>query len=314
MIASLGTWWGVCTETLARFREDPPDVLLTVDFPGLNVRLARWAKKRGVRTVHLVAPAVWAYSRTGSSAGARALDRLLTHLPVRAAVLYENAGVPSLYVGHPLFEAPLAPPRTPEACPGGGPCRIELLPGSRRQEIRAHAKPLLDAAAALEAAFPEARFVVRLAKAEHVERFEAAAQGAARRPARLDVAVGDEASGPVPLLGALACSGTVTAELGAALVPLAILYRVTWLARLGAWAGITAPFIGLANLVAGHAVVPERLQVTSSGRRIAEDFLRVAGDGAAWTRTREALAIDVRARLEVAGVADRAARAVLAGR
>jgi lipid-A-disaccharide synthase len=322
VIRSIGFWWGVCVETLARLREEPPDVFLTVDFPGLNARLARWARKRGVHTVHLVAPASWAYMPWRTLRWRLALDRLLATFPFEA-VLLAGSGVPSTYVGHPLFEAPLPPPRTPETWPGDGPCRVELLPGSRRQEIRAHAPLLLEAAAHVEAGMHGAalEFVVRLAEPAHRAVFDAAAAGAQRRPARLVVvAPGDAEAGDapasepvpeVPLLGAIASSGTVTAELGADAVPMAIVYRLSPFAAFGAWIGLITPFFGLANLIAGREVVPERIQVSARGRRVAEDFLAAAGTPDAWTRTRAALVERVRARISVPDVAERAARAVL---
>jgi len=311
VVRSLGFWWGVCARTLARFREKTPDVVLTVDFPGLNARIAGWARRRGAVTVHLVAPAVWAYMPWRIVRWRRALDRLLTTFPFEA-VLFERSGVPSSFVGHPLFQAPLPEPRTPPTWPGDGPCRVELLPGSRRQEIRAHAPLLLEAAALVEARIPAATFVVRLADSSHAAVFEAASRAAPRRPRRLVV----ETPGTVPetndpLLGALASSGTVTAELGAGAVPMAIVYRVSPLAQLGVWVGLTAPYIGLANLIAGERVVPERIQVSSRGAALAKDFLAAAGGREAWERTRELLVTRVRRRLAVADVADRAARAVL---
>jgi lipid A disaccharide synthetase len=115
-----------------------------------------------------------------------------------------------------------------------------------------------------------------------------------------------------PLLAALASSGTVTAELATALVPMSVSYRITWLARIGAELWVTAPYFCLANLLAGRRIVPERLVTRrTSAARLADDFLAVAADAGAWTRLRAELAI-VRGRLESPHVADRAARAVLA--
>ena len=312
VIRSLPTWWGLMTEFLVLLRTRPPDVLLTVDFPGLNGRLARWARRRGVCTVHLVPPSVWAYAPWRVRRWRRAADRLLAVFPFEPKV-FEGSGVPCTYVGHPLFEAPLAPPRTPPAWPGEGAAWVELLPGSRRQEIRAHAALLLDAAARIEDAHPALGFRVRLAAEEHEAIFASAARAAPRRPARLEVVhgppVADESE---PLLGAIACSGTVTGELGAALVPMAIVYRVSYAARLGAWVGLTTPWIGLVNLIAGTTVAPERLQVGGDGARVARAFLEVAGTPDSWGRTRAILAERVRGPLETPNVADRAARAVFA--
>ena len=318
VIRSIGFWWGLCVETLARLREDPPDVFLTVDFPGLNARLARWARKQGVHTVHLVAPASWAYMPWRTLRWRLALDRLLATFPFEA-VLLDGSGVPSTFVGHPLFEAPLPPPRTPETWPGDGPCRVELLPGSRRQEIRAHAPVLLEAAALVEAGMPDARieFVVRLVETEHRAVFEGAASEAAHRPERLVFSApsdrNEDTRGRIdtPLLGAIASSGTVTAELGADAVPMAIVYRLSPFAAFGARVGLITPFFGLANLIAGRQVVPERIQVSGRGRHIGEDFLAAAGTRDAWTRTRASLVERVRGRISVPDVAERAARAVL---
>ncbi len=313
VVGSLGTWWRLLARTRARFRASPPDLCLTVDFPGLNVRIARWARARGVATAHLVPPALWAYGPWRIRRWRRAVDRFVAVFPFEPAY-FEGAGIECVRAGHPLFEAPLAPPRTPERWPGSGPCEIELLPGSRRQEILRHAPVVLEAAAEVERRLPAARFVVRLATDAHRAAFETGARRARRTPSHVRFAGGtpSDASGEAPLLGAIAASGTVTAELGAALVPHALFYRVTPLARVGAFVGLTAPWIGLVNLVAGEEVAPERLIVRRSGRAVARDFLRVAADAATWSRTRETLATKVRARLETGGVADRAARAVLA--
>jgi lipid-A-disaccharide synthase len=311
VINSLGYWWGLCAETLARLRDDPPDVFLTVDFPGLNARLARWARVRGVPTVHLVAPAVWAYAPWRILRWRRAIDHLLTIFPHEAA-LFRGSGLPATFVGHPLFEAPLPPPRTPETWPGDGACQVDLLPGSRRHELTLQAALVLEAGAEIERRVPGAQFVVRLADERHRALFEAGARRAGARPGRWDVRIGaGTALEDPPLLGAVASSGTVTAELGAALVPMAIFYRVSPGARVASWVGLTAPWIGLVNLIAGDEVAPERLLTFGGGRRIAEDFLRVAGTEAAWRATRERLG-EVRQRIALPDVAARAARSLLA--
>jgi lipid-A-disaccharide synthase len=307
---SLGTWWRVCVRYLALLRASPPDLLLTVDFPGLNCRFARWARKRGVRTVHLVAPATWAYAGWRLPRWRRAVDHVLALFPFEPA-LFAGTGLPTTYVGHPLFEAPLPPPRTPATWPGAGPCTVEVLPGSRRSELATQTPLYLEAAARIARALPNARFRVRLAEEAHRARFEEAASRARARPEALEVVVGPRAEG-APLLAALASSGTVTAELAAALVPMSVSYRVTWWARLGGELWFTAPYFCLANLLAGRRAVPERVLTTRRGAaRLADDFLAVAGDAERWAAMRAHLAV-VRARLETPRVAERAARAVLA--
>jgi lipid-A-disaccharide synthase len=311
VVRTLPFWWRLAAEFHAVLRTSPPDLLLTVDFPGLNRRLARWASKRGVRTVHLVAPAVWAHSTVRVLSWRAAVQRVLALFPHEPPLL-AGLGLQSVYVGHPLFEAPLAPPRTPERWPGGGACWVELLPGSRRSEIRGHAALMLEAAADVERSLPRASFVVRLAREEDRAIFDACAAGARARPTRFEVSVGERAL-DAPLLGAIASSGTVTAELAAAQVPLAVVYHLSAFGRLAAWTLLTAPWISLANLVAGRAAVSERLQtLPGGGARLARDFLAVAADAGTWERARAELG-RVRRRLETPDVALRTAHAVLLG-
>jgi lipid-A-disaccharide synthase len=313
VIASLPTWWRLCAETSARLRDEPPDLFLTVDYPGLNGRLARWARRAGVPTVHVVAPALWAYAPWRVLRWRRAVDRVLALFPFEPS-LFAGSGLETVFVGHPFFEAPLPPPRTPERWPGDGPVTVELLPGSRRREVLAHVPEVLDAARRLEATFPAARFVARLAREEHRAWFDAAAARAPSRPARLEVRVGRARDDGPPLLGALACSGTVTAELAGGLVPMTSFYRIGLLTRIATWTILCAPWYTLPNLVLGEGLVGERGFVRRGvGALLADDLLAVAGTAERWAAHRERLR-EARRRLEAPGVADRMARAALAPR
>ena len=310
VVWSLGFWWKLCAETLARFREEPPDLLLTVDFPGLNVRLARWARKRGIRTVHLVAPQLWAHTPWRIFRWRRAVDLVLATFPF-APPLFEDAGLPTVYVGHPLFEAPLPPPRGTAKVQATDPCVIELWPGSRTRELNRHSQVLVEAAAGVAQEIPHAQFVVRLAKPEHEALFEAGRSAARRAPDDLVLQLGTP-DYERPLHGALAASGTATAQLAADLVPLTVFYRVGLVEWCFAKLLITAPWISLANLVLGRELLPERLCWRAGvGRDIASDYLRVAGTSEARTQLVEGLQ-EVRDHLETPDVADRAARMLLA--
>lgn len=310
VLRTLPTWWGVCARFHARLRREPPDLLVTVDFPGLNVRLARMARRRGIRCVHLVAPAVWAYAPWRAGRWRRAVDEVLALYPHEPALL-AGVGLPARYVGHPLFEAPLPAPRTPATWPAQGPRVVELLPGSRRGELERHVPLMVEAAAQVAAGRDDLVFVMRLAEPRHQGLAEQALARARARPARLALQVG-EAALPGPLVAALASSGTVTAELGAALVPMAVVYGVSPMARVGAALLLVAPWFALANLVAGRTLVSERLVVgRGATARVAADLAALVRDAEAYGRARAALG-EVRTRLERPEVAARTARALLA--
>ena len=302
VVRSLGFWWRLCAEFLARLREEPPDVLLTVDFPGLNLRLARWARARGVRAVHLVAPQTWAWAPWRSRRLARAADRLLVTFPFEPAV-FRDAGVAATYVGHPLFEAPLPPPRTPEALPSEP--LVELRPGSRRRDVRRQGPIVLDAAARLAERVPGVRFAVRLASPRAAGEWGRLDDKRAWHDCRRS----EEDPGEVA--AAITTSGTSTAELAAALVPMVVFYRVSPLGRVGKALLVTSPFVAMANLLAGRGVVPERLVSRGGGAALGDEAAALLADPVRWRATRDAL-VPVRERLAHPGVADRIARAVLA--
>ena len=308
VIATLGVWWRICAEFLAILRDEKPDLLLTVDFPGLNGRLAQWAKKAGVRTVHMVAPQVWAHAPWRAGRWRRAVDLMLSVFPFEPT-LHRAGGMRSVYVGHPLFEAPLPPPRTHDAPPRPAQVAIELWPGSRRRELHHHARLTFDAAKSLRDKNDGLTFTVRLAKANHVRHYEALegfAHASRGEHAWIRCVTGEEVNEQA-LLGALACSGTATAELAVALVPTVVFYRISWLQRLGAWGYLNAPWLSLPNVIAGRELLPEHLVVSSKGgHKLAASFQKDVAPPAEWSTMRKRLEA-IRRELETENVASRCA-------
>ena len=309
VVATLPTWWRLCAEALAIFREDPPDALLTIDFPGLNLRLARWARRAGIRTVHLVAPQTWAWAPWRTGRLRRAVSLLLVTFPFEPRV-FRAAGVRAAYVGHPLFEAPLPPPSSPDAPPSAAPL-VELRPGSRRREVRRQGPIVLEAARAIARRVPDARFLVRLASERGRATFDAVLARHGPLPERHELRLGRGAE-EAPVAVALTTSGTSTAELAAALVPMVVFYRVSMLARLGARLLVTSPYVAMANLLAGREIVPERLVPAGGGAALGDEVAGLLADRDRWLRMRGDLAT-VRARLAHPDVAARAASFVLSG-
>jgi lipid-A-disaccharide synthase len=273
---------------LARLRTEirarPPDLFLPVDTPEFNLRLTPFAAARGIPVVYFIAPQLWAW-RPGRARGLRrAVRELLVIFPFEEPWFRERR-VPATYVGNPLVDAARAeraqPPRDTTAPPPGAPRphgeRIALmLPGSRAGEIRRHLPPLIDARRELarrgEAVHWWLRaapgladdFYARWIEGEGIElRREPIAQLAAR----CDVTV--------------AASGTASFEAALAGTPLVVIYRVhplTWgLAR----RLVRVPWVAMANLTLGRAVVPELLQGACTGPRIAHEVSRLLNDKAA---------------------------------
>ena len=291
-----------------------PDLLLLVDFPGMNRELVRRFSGR-LPIIYYVPPQT--YARRGRSAPrmARAAVRLLAVLPFEAEA-YRRAGADVVYVGHPAVDE--AAPRpvggagrgaAPPESGGAGPL-VALLPGSRAQEIRALLPPMLEAAREL-AARRGARFVLPLAS-PHLEAGVRAAIAASGVP--VHVAEGRAVETMAAADVAVLASGTAAVEAACAGVPMVVVYR---LSRLTAW--IVRRFVvtgdversgfSIPNIVLGRRAIPELLQDAVGGPAIAREVEGLLEPAAA-ARARADLA-EVCRRLGPPGAVERAAAEVL---
>src|SRR5262245_1766281 len=149
-----------------RMRDDPPRALVVIDFPEFNLRLARQARRAGVPVLYFIPPQLWAWRRGRIRQMARRVTRVLAVLPFERD-LYEDAGVPVAFVGHPLLDVlPLDLGRDEARRRLGldpNEVVVGLLPGSRREEVARLLPAMLGAADRLAAAGDARRFVLGLA-------------------------------------------------------------------------------------------------------------------------------------------------------
>jgi lipid-A-disaccharide synthase len=292
-----------------------PDLLLLVDFPGMNRELVRRFTGR-LPIVYYVPPQT--YGRRGRSAArmARAAVRLLAVLPFEADA-YRRAGADVVHVGHPAVDAAARPGArgpepgapSPAAGSGAGPL-VALLPGSRVQEIRTLLPPMLEAAREL-AGRRGARFVLPLAS-PHLEAGVAATISSSG--VSVHVADGRAVETMAAADVAVLASGTAAVEAACAGVPMVVVYRVSpltaWIARRFV---ITADFarsgFSIPNIILGRRAVPELLQDEVSGSRIAREVEGLLEPAAA-ARVRADLG-EVCRRLGPPGAVERAAAEVL---
>ncbi|HEV2440847.1 MAG TPA: lipid-A-disaccharide synthase [bacterium] len=293
-----------------------PDLLLLVDFPGMNRELVRrFSGRRPI--VYYVPPQT--YARRGRSAArmARAAVRLLAVLPFEADA-YRRAGADVVYVGHPAADEAVRRPAADEAVrrPAGGPGDagasplVALLPGSRTQEIRALLPPMLAAARDL-AARRAARFVLPLAS-PHLRAGVGAAIAVSGVPVRVVDGRAVETMGTADV--AVLASGTAAVEAACAGVPMVVVYRVSaltaWIARRFVITGdLDRTGFSIPNIVLGRRAVPELLQTSVTGPAIAGEVERLLEPAEA-ARARADLA-EVCRRLGPPGAIGRAAAEVL---
>ena len=282
-------------------RRGDVDLVVLVDFPDFNLRVASVAGALGIPVVYYVSPQVWAWRRGRLRTIARRADHMLTLLPFEPA-LYEAEGLAVTHVGHPLVDRvdAVAADRSADV--------VALLPGSRPSEVRALWPAFLDTASEVARQVESVRFVV--ARAPTVSR------DLLNVPENLPVDVVDEPAAAVLKQArcALVASGTATLEAALCGTPHAVAYRVsgtTWV--LGRMLVRGVRHAALSNLVAGadegrEAVAPEFLQHLDP-EVMARPLVRWLADEGAWEETHTQLA-EVRRRAGEPGAAARAAAAV----
>jgi lipid-A-disaccharide synthase len=290
---------------LARRR---PAVVLLVDAPDFNLRLARAARKLGLRVVYFITPQVWAWRRGRLADIRRDVDHALCILPFEEA-FFREAGVRADYVGHPLVDLvrPSAPLAALRASFGLDPARpvIALLPGSRRSEVRALLPPLLGAAHLLARRTPRPQFLVPAA----TPALQPLLAPLAAAPVGARIVAGRAWDCLAAADAAVVASGTATLETALIGTPFVTVYRISPLTHAIVTRLVRVRWASLPNLLLGEPAVLELLQDRCRPDTIAAEIGRFLDDPAAAAGLREKCG-RVRALLGPGGAAARAAAAV----
>jgi lipid-A-disaccharide synthase len=302
--------YAVYRRLLAEAEATRPDVFVAIDFPDFNFRLAHGMRKLGVPVVYYISPQLWAWRPGRLKTMRRIADRVLVIFPFEEPI-YQRAGIPVEWVGHPLLDV-MQPPQSREAFLARlriNPANpvVALLPGSRRNEVRAILTGLIDAARLIRETLPAVQFV--LARAPHLPDDLFTTLHASGLPVTIVNGVTDDVLATADV--ALLASGTVTVQAALHECPMIVVYRLSPLTyRLG------RPFVhvdtfAMANLVAGRTIVPELIQDDFTPDRVAAEALALLQDRDRSARMREELR-SVKQKLGAPGASRRAARAVLA--
>jgi lipid-A-disaccharide synthase len=299
---------------VARLREERPLALVVIDFPEFNLLLARQARRAGVPVVYFIPPQLWAWRPGRIRQVARRVSRVLAVLPFEPP-LYEHAGVPVEFVGHPLLDVlPLDLLRDEARRRLGldsGEVVAGILPGSRREEIARLLPSMLTAARRLHAAGVARRFVVGVAPTVNRAEVEAIIKQAEDPDSpRIEAWNGRTYEVMAGADVVLIASGTATLEAALLGTPMVVCYRVSRFTEAVVRLMVRVEWCSLPNLIAGRPIVPEILQDDVTGRRLAAEASRLLEDPVAAAAQRAAFK-DLRGRLGEPGVGRRAARAVL---
>lgn len=254
---------GIRRDLLGQIRAERPDAFIGVDAPDFNLWLEGKVRDAGIPAIHFVGPSIWAWRGGRIKRIARSVSHMLCLFPFEPE-LYERAGVPVSYVGHPLAdEFPLEPDRA-EARERLGIAAerrvVAMLPGSRQSEVRNLADIFIGTAKTLHERDPERLFLVPLATRETRQLFEEALhrQDASELPIRMLFGHAVEAMTAADVV--LVASGTASLEAALLKRPMVITYRIgKWQYRLMKRMAYL-PWVGLPNILCGETVVPELLQ------------------------------------------------------
>ncbi len=297
----------LCEDLFAR---GEVDLFIPVDYGGFNLYVCRAAARRGVPVFYYIPPQVWAHGRYRLKKLRKWTTRVGLIYPFEPP-LYERYGVEARYVGHPLFdelqESPLSDETVARLRERFGEELIGVFPGSRLQEVRAHARMLAGCCRRVRAEAPDAGFALvspprilpevreqlRAADAP-IEVLEDVRPAELARAARVCVTK----------------SGTVTLEIAAQTTPMVIFYRTNPLLYFIALGLADTPWAGLANVLAGREICPERVMARDEPDWLAHQTLRLLRDERAHAECRRALAGALEGFAEP-GASERAARAAL---
>ncbi len=272
---------GIRKELRRRWLKNPPDLFIGVDAPDFNLELELALKKRGVPTVHYISPSIWAWRGERIHKIKRAVDLVLCLFPHEPEI-YQAAGVPSAYVGHPL--ADLLPDypargnvRNSMRLPLSEPV-FALLPGSRQSEVRALAATFVATAQQIQAAYPQARFLVPLISRETREIFEQAIFDSEAQGLNITLLFGHAQDAMIAADAVLVASGTATLECALLKRPMVITYKMPSLSWRLMKRKAYLPYVGLPNILSGRFVVPEILQDEATSENLAQALLNYVHD------------------------------------
>lgn len=245
----------------AHLQTQKPDLLVLVDYPGFNLRLAKFAKRKlGIRIVYYISPQIWAWKASRIHTIRAHVDKMAVILPFEKT-LYEQAGVPVSFVGHPLVDkilieqdvvalkAKLGLPQQKRL--------IAMLPGSRTNEIE-HLMPVLrDTAIKLMHEHSDLHFVIPVARTINPAIIQAYLLNTS-----LSYTLTKEQAVEAVYCSdfAVVASGTASLECALLTKPMCIIYKGSWLSYIAACKLIRVKFLGLCNLLQNQMIVPELLQ------------------------------------------------------
>ena len=243
--------------TVKEIARTKPDAVVLIDYPGFNLRLAQTLHDRslGEKIISYISPQVWAWNRGRIPQMARWLDLMLCIFPFEAD-LYEQSGLRTIFVGHPMVDnlaaTRIAAEREPDL--------IGLFPGSRTREVRKLLPILIEVMGELHAERPELRFQFAAASEALAQFIQQQLAAASKSLGKVSVVVGQAPATMQRSAVGIVASGTATLEAAFFRMPFVLVYKVAAMTYLAGRMLIQVKHLGMPNVLAGREIVPEFIQ------------------------------------------------------
>lgn len=288
---------------------EPPDLLVLIDFPDFNLRLAKVAKAAGIPVLYYISPKVWAWRRGRARVIAERVDRLALIFPFEPEI-YKSLGVKAEYVGNPLLDEfyenqPQGTLRKSLSIGNKEPV-VGIFPGSRNSELEYILESLVETAEHLYRERPDVKFILPVAPSLSRDVLENRFVQTGLPISIVEENIYEVAS---TCDAVLTVSGTVTLQITLVGTPMAILYKVAPLSYAVGKRLIKIEYAGLTNIVAGREIVREFIQDAAEPIVMAEELIRLLEDKNYIETMCQGLD-EVRMRLGKPGCSDRVAEIV----
>jgi len=286
-----------------------PDAVVLVDYPGFNLRFARYAKSKNIPVIYYISPQVWAWGKDRLFEIKKYVDKMIVVFGFEEE-LYKDFGIKAGFVGHPFLDI-VRPGRKKEELIRAlhlshHSAKISLFPGSREKEIECHLPVMLEACRLIKEKLPDAEFILSRCKEMDRAIYNKIISSSKIKPHSLENSPYDvmEISDMV-----IVSSGSATLETAIMEKPMVIIYKTSMITWLLARSMVKIPDIGLVNVVAGKRIVPELIQFDANAVKIAKECLEILNDKKRQENIKRELK-KVKEKLGEQGAAERAAHII----
>jgi len=278
VIPKLGTILRIMNRMKKSMDEFNPDLVILIDYPDFNLRIAKAAYKRGIKVFYYISPQVWAWRKGRINQIKKLVNKMAVILPFEVET-YRQKGFPVNYVGHPLLDLVKTEYSPQEARTKfglkEGKTTVALLPGSRFSEVNNLLPEMLKAGEILAQHIQDIQFLLPLA--DTIEE-KIITDIISRYALKVNIIRGYTYDAISCSDLAIVASGTATLETALLGVPMVIIYKISSLTYFILKFIVNVKNIGLANIIAGKTIVPELIQEDASGNRIAAEALDILAD------------------------------------